>query len=137
MFVILFISEPKQTKWTLLFIPLLDKSLIFSPEIKKQQQFTSTTERCNYLHDTNFVFHTSIRKVFHDKSLTWPYLPTSKTTKKEKSERKWKSTSFKLKDTIMKVKTIWKLSKLRLMRYNRWSTQILQIMHDLAFYNYN
>lgn len=28
-------------------------------------------------------------------------------------------------------------SKLRLMRYNRWSTQILQIMHDLAFYNYN
>lgn len=23
------------------------------------------------------------------------------------------------------------------MRYNRWSTQILQIMHDLTFYNYN
>ena len=28
-------------------------------------------------------------------------------------------------------------SKLRLMRYNRWSTQILQIMYDLAFNDYN
>lgn len=28
-------------------------------------------------------------------------------------------------------------SKLRLMRYNRWSTKILQIMHDLALYNHN
>ena len=65
-------------------------------------------------------------------------LPTDiQTTKKEKNERKWKSTSLKLKDTIMKVKTIWKFSKLRLMRYNRWSTQILQIMYDLAFYDYN
>lgn len=35
-------------------------------------------------------------------------LPTDiQTTKKEKNERKWKSTSLKLKDTIMKVKTIW------------------------------